>query len=792
MAEYSIFGNGTPDLIASGDGSPINVATSFNGATLSGYTIVGVQIFIPAGTTVPSTGYVGYLWDGLLPTAGVLLGSANFGAVTPGTWATARFATPFTLNPAKHYRVSAYFPAGNYGAKTGVFSTAVKSADIELYANSDSSSAGNGSYAYGAAGSRCEAGGGGTWYGVDVLVDSGNDSGPSDGVTDQSSIADEVVAVRTGGPTSASFSASATDPLDVTTTDTHIGSIATSGGISTISRSMWENRISLSSLEFNASTRGPQFVNAPTQPNELGVEFRVTFPVRITKLRVYKAPLASGLVTATLWNNSGLKLSEATQNWVIDDGGWREFVLPSPVNLTAFTYYVASYYAPNGQYAKNIWVYNGMDYIESPFYVQAFNQVEGVNVHGSRIGSVSGAPHAFPTVPYHENYYIDPVAEWETDLPLAGPGYDQQFPNGKGSFGFPIAVFFPDPPWLEDYMSVGVNTAVGIPPSAPGYRDAILNSGMDVYAALNGQTVAIETTLADPQLGERVKGYFLADEPDMVHGYKTPEELRAQLAQTRRMDSTRVAMLNLGKWPSDSISYQWAPVAAGAPLVNENWLQYAAVPDILSCDSYSTTNPRLGTWAYVKQIGKMKQISENRVPIWGYVESCPVETMDPTPAQVVRTSWAMIIAGATGIVFFDHRFADAKYTQDFASLLHTPDMRAAVQAFCTEVQSVSGALATADVQHVQSVISSNKTEGPMGGVFGVPIHHMSKNHGGYRYLFAQSERPGSTNATFNIPTAANKTVTVLGESRTITVGSSGTFTDAFDEDYVYHIYRWTI
>lgn len=583
----------------------------------------------------------------------------------------------------------------------------------------------------------------------------------------------------------------ARDPLSVEATSVKSGT--TSGTTKrVIRRSMWENRSSLSSMQFNENTLGPTFIKEGTG-NEFGVEFSTDISTRIQGARVYKAPLAAGTTYVTLWSMAGVKLAETTGTWVSDSGGWRTYEFTTPYTIAAGTKYIMSYYAAGGYHAQNEWAYNGMEYIEYPFRVKAYDEGSGTKSGASRVGGGVESAHIFPEIVLPHNYYIDPIAEWDYDLPAAGPGYFDQFPNGQSSFGFPMGVFYPDPPFLEDYMSIGVNTMCGVPITGAGYRDAIIASGADVWGAADGETTVPEMVQSDPALAEHVKGYFLWDEPDMVHNYGTPDQLWDSLAAIRRVDSTRPIILNLGKWSSRSISYQWAPVGASVQTMNDNWMAYGQIPDVMSLDDYCITDSRMGIWAYPKMVGKLQQMSNGRLPIWAYVESCPVEGSDPTPLQVARCVWACIIAGAKGIVFFDHRFANATQTQDFASMLHTPDMRAGVQALCTEVHGLAAVINAAEANLITSATSSNVSAGPMGGTYGVPLHYATRTVGSYRYAFVQAIRPGPTTGTLTIPSAAGKTITVMGEARSLTANGSGVFSDAFDaDDYDYHIYRWAI
>jgi hypothetical protein len=145
-------------------------------------------------------------------------------------------------------------------------------------------------------------------------------------------------------------------------------------------------------------------------------------------------------------------------------------------------------------------------------------------------------------------------------------------------------------------------------------------------------------------------------------------------------------------------------------------------------------------------------------------------------------------------MFFDYIFnGDTLVTDN--GMASNSAMAAMVTALTSRIQSLKDALlGPADVFPV-AVTSSNKSvngvAGIVGGEFGVPIHYTARQDSNFHYVFAQSIRPGTTTGTFTAPSAANKTITVIDESRTISANSGGIFTDTFTSDYQVHLYRWS-
>jgi hypothetical protein len=267
----------------------------------------------------------------------------------------------------------------------------------------------------------------------------------------------------------------------------------------------------------------------------------------------------------------------------------------------------------------------------------------------------------------------------------------------------------------------------------------------------------------------------------------------------RSRDSTRPVLVGFGRWAPQNQGFGWEPPGATPLTVNQLWREWMTLSDIAECDYYSLTtdhndiNPlgNHGVWTYAAQVGRMREISDDTKPVWIVVETTSQTPDGPDPEDVRKAIWATLIAGATGVILFDHRFGSDFVTQNFAAMLDDAPMKAKITALAAQLQTLGPALLTPDLGLVTASTSSNTTEGPMGGTFGVPMHYTTRADGTYEYLFAQAIRPGATTATFTIPTWASATVTVLDESRTVTVSGGGVLTDTFAADYTTHLYQRT-
>lgn len=790
MATFSIFGSGAPSGTANDtDATPLNLFTGFYVLGVTGWSASGVKFWLDSASTAPTTGYTGYLWSGSDATTATQIGTVTFSGVAVGQWNTAYFSSPVALTAGQYYWVSVYYPGGKSTYKASTFSSSVASPDTtHLYGAATSEvSPKNGSFGTGAAGTNATSGSGSNaWYGVDVIVSDG--ASPGNLGPDAEAITDSVSYTRSGFATSVTLTAAAKDELNVTTTVTP--SVSTGGSSLTSCKvTLMGNRITFGSA-LDSSVQGPTLTD-DAQPYELGVSFWVTRDVKITGARVYKHPGAAGSIPVTLWNSAGTALATKTVTWVADDGGWREILFTTPVTIVTGQEYRMSYYAANNKYAASPWVYNGQDYIEPPFLVKGLATTSAGNINASVMNAGS---HAVPNTHYPSCFYVDVLGEVEMQTAGYKSGYMGQWVNHTPAKAFPVAVFFPDPEWLVDYANAGVTTIVGIQATNPGYRAAIIAAGVDVYATIDDSTY-VQQILSDPTLASYIKGYLPCDEPDLAPTYRSPQDIRDTVAAIRKVDSTRPIMINFGT--AVGVGQGWAFLRPGTEIVGHfnEIVQDMEIADIVSVDHYNlspqASQGRWGVWTYARLVERVRQFSVGQKAVWAYVETTSQEPNYPTPAQVTQATWASLIAGAKGIVFFDHRFGSATVTQDFAAMLHDAPMKSAVTSLATEIQAIAGALNADEAGLITSVTSSNTTQAVYGGTAGVPIHYSSRISGTKSYVLAQSIRPGTTTGTFTVPSAAGKTLTVRGESRTVTANGSGVFTDSFASDYAVHVYEWT-
>jgi len=611
----------------------------------------------------------------------------------------------------------------------------------------------------------------------------------------------------------------ATDPLSASDTDTV--TISSGGGGTTSARairtSFFENRINWGN-SVDEFTQGPNlviddYIQAPVGPVTLGHTMSTIINARIIGIRIYKHPLASGTIPTAMWSATGTVLASKTVSWSVDDGGWRTITWDAPISITAGTTYNFGYHYPNAdsKYAANSYVWNSsQDTFVYPLNMPGYSATSTGTKSGGSWAHV-GSGLTFSNAPVDRqpaNYYIDPIVEWDLDTPGYTPGqpYYGQFVNGGSRYPFPVIIWWADPPYIPGYAALGINTywAGSV---TDDYRNAIVDADLDWYPVLHlNDMSAPKRVQEDAALADCVRGYLLTDEPEFNRPFNSPATLRVWRDNCRLIDSTRPILLNMSRLVMENQGFLWQPVGISAKDANLQWREYMSLVDLGSLDCYginhtypftwqASSSDRYGIWIYPLQIHRMRrEITDNRMPIFGVVETTSAYAGKPTPEDVKRAVWSMLIAGAEGIEYFDHRFSSPEVTQNFGAMLSDSAMSSAISALNTQMQSLAGPLLSPDASLIESYTSSGTMAKAQGGYpigAKVPMHYTGRLFGGTTYIFAQSIREGATTATFFAPSLAGAVLTVIGESRTVTIDGTGHFSDTFSTDYAYHLYSTT-
>ena len=184
---------------------------------------------------------------------------------------------------------------------------------------------------------------------------------------------------------------------------------------------------------------------------------------------------------------------------------------------------------------------------------------------------------------------------------------------------------------------------------------------------------------------------------------------------------------------------------------------------------------------YGYQVDRVRQLDARdgaRQPVWNFIElgwpfteSAAAGGRRILPAELRAAVWHSIIAGARGIIYFDHSSART-------ALLDDPRRRSTPTA--TERRRA----VNAQIQQLAPVLNA-----PFDDAYAsasASVRAMTKLHNGTHYIFAGSRQNVASTATFSV--ASGQTATVVGEGRSIPI-TNGRFTDSFANGNAVHIYR---
>ena len=357
-----------------------------------------------------------------------------------------------------------------------------------------------------------------------------------------------------------------------------------------------------------------------------------------------------------------------------------------------------------------------------------------------------------------------------------GLGYYGQFSSAlpTGADWFPIAVWgaYNHTQANRDRdAAMGINTYVWAADSS--YLDEI---------RADGRFRVIQDEGARSGVGAETAGWLLGDEVDMTQG---PGACPGQIDAVKNSlpADGRFRYANYGKgvliWGANR--YNGHNDSSGACFINAQDVTSADL--YWFTDPYETSHPQSrNAWGYGWSVERMRMLDARdgkRQPIWNFVEvGWPFENQPGaraiTPPEIRAAVWHSLIAGARGIIYFQHSFGGPCRAHH---ALRDPDpCYAEVQ---TMVRSVNAQIkALAPVLNAPFVTSGHSATGP--------VKHMLKWSGGNFYLFAGATQPG--NATFSIPCVGNATAVVEGENRSIPI-NGGSFTDQLADNNTIHIYR---
>ncbi len=311
-----------------------------------------------------------------------------------------------------------------------------------------------------------------------------------------------------------------------------------------------------------------------------------------------------------------------------------------------------------------------------------------------------------------------------------------------------------------------------------------------------------------------INGWFLADEVDMTHGPSTGYDEMQRVADATPRDG-RVRYSNYGKGVLFSESDGEA-----ARFVND-------YQDIVSADAYWFTDENIcqGTeggalvaggaplspaechraanyGATVRRVRGLVSPAGSR-PVWAFVElGHPFSESDwptITPPQVRAAVWQSLIAGARGIVYFNHSFGGPHQSQHIlrdgavAGSFYA-SIRREVAATNSQIKALAPVLNSPTVRSgwSQGPGTTAMVKWALGEKTTKKCKSKKDKNGkkckkGRLYLFAGSAG-AAVEGRFSLACVGDTKAAVVGENRTVPVGR-GTFRDHFADGNAIHIYR---
>jgi hypothetical protein len=184
------------------------------------------------------------------------------------------------------------------------------------------------------------------------------------------------------------------------------------------------------------------FLDDGEAPVELGMKFRSSEDAFIAGFCYYKGFEAKGEHIGNLWTINGINLARAIFTNE-SDSGWQIVLLDDPVEISADSIYVVSYFSPHGDYVKTV-PYFTTDIVNGPLTALAWteDQPNGVYAYSDTSTFPNSNEFAGST-----NYWIDVIMFLNTtDINNSSSNADAHFlvfPNpASGQFSVAFNFLF--------------------------------------------------------------------------------------------------------------------------------------------------------------------------------------------------------------------------------------------------------------------------------------------------------------------------------------------------------------
>ncbi len=523
------------------DPNPVELGVKFT-SELNGF-ITGIRFYKGAGNTGT---HIGNLWT----SGGALLATATFSGESATGWQQVDFAAPVAITANTVYVASYFAPSGNYAGDAQFFAaSSVYNAPIRLL--QDGASGGNGVYAYGSGSSFPSSTYQSTNYWVDVVFNPAGQgdttpptvtaSVPANGATgaavgsavnvtfneavDAATVTPSTIELRTStnalvaatvSYNAATRTATLTPAAPLAASATYTATVVGGGtdprvkdvaGNALASSFVWTFTTAAASAcpcgGWGPSSTPANPSEADPSPVELGVKFTSDVNGVVTGIRFYKGAGNTGTHIGNLWSSSGALLATATFSGETATG-WQEVTFANPVTIAANTVYVASYFAPNGNYAGDSQYFAAAGVYNAPIRLLQNGVSGGNGVYAY------GSSSSFPSSTYQStNYWVDVVFNTVGQGDTTPPAVTASVPaNGATgvAMGSVVNVTFSE---AVDPASVSTSTVSLAGPgnaAVPGtvsYNSAARTATFtpnSALAALTSYTATIRGGTTDPRI----------------------------------------------------------------------------------------------------------------------------------------------------------------------------------------------------------------------------------------------------------------------------------------------------
>ncbi|UOE42753.1 DUF4082 domain-containing protein [Agromyces larvae] len=587
---------------------------------------------------------------------------------------------------------------------------------------------------------------------------------------------------------------------------------------------------------FSESVRPTTPVESEPYTVELGVTLSSDRPGTLTGVQFYRSAAQHGSYAATVWSSHGRRIAQATFP-KSSTPGWQTAALDRPVRLAAGETITVSYLASGGHFA-----------VSGKTYAKTYRK-NGLTV--PRGGGMFRYGRGFPTLSYHgPNYLVDVVfapgpvptprptatkrpttptptptpkpAPAPSPTPTPTPSVDPS-PTAAPSNPQPNELNLPHVPWEggseywaqfpaatdwadSSFFPIGVWWGNVSSADEVNWDKA---HGINFYAGMwEGTDFSLfeegGVYWVGPKLNNTFKetsrywpGVFMDDEVD---GWSdTPADGFAHLQAIK------------DRWAASGkfLYANYTSLVIGPDMVLKDQQRYVnEFTDAVSVDLYWYTAPycdfqpyrgwlladpvELGAChtssSYGKTVNGLTQrdaADGTLQPRWNYIElldpSDPYYDYDLTisPDQIKGAAMNSIINEARGLIYFNQSFQGP-----CPSGMAIRDAQTKGAKWCGYRQIEAMGEVNNFVKSLARVLNTQSYEWS----FGSGLDTMLKAYDGSAYIFAMTD--GTTGSrSFKLPAGIDgKTVEVVGESRTLSV-SDGSFTDAFPNEYTYHVYK---